>query len=90
VRADAHGEQARVPLESNERRVARFAFDLQEGPLQSVAALAEDVRHFRSHLPGAALNRDGHRVLGCVDDLEARLLALDGELRELLRTHLSR
>jgi hypothetical protein len=88
VRADAHGEQERVPPESSERRVARFAFDLQEGPLQSVAALAEDVRHFRSHLPGVAVDRDGHRVLGCVDDLEARLLALDGELRALLRAHL--
>jgi hypothetical protein len=29
-------------------------------------------------------------VLGCVDDLEARLIALDGELRELLRVHLLR
>jgi hypothetical protein len=88
VRADAQGKQERFPLESSERRGARFTIDLQEGPLQSVAALAEDVRHFRSHLRSVALDRDGHRVLGCIDDLEARLIALDGELRELLRAHL--
>ena len=90
VRADAQGKRERFPLESGRGRVARFAVDLQEGPLQSVAALVADMRVFRSHLPGVALDRDGHRVLGCVDDLEARLIALDGELRELLRVHLLR
>ena len=87
MRADAHAERERFRLESSERRVARFAFDLEEGPLQIVAALGEDVRHFRSRLPGAAVDRD-RRLLGCVDDLEARLTALDAQLRELMHAHL--
>jgi hypothetical protein len=86
VRAD-HTEQERL-VQASERRLARFVFDLRAGPLQSVAALAEDVRLFRSRLPGVALDRDGQRVLGCVDDLEARLVALDDELRKLLGAHL--
>lgn len=87
MRADAYGERKRFPLESSERRVARFTFDLEEGPLQTVAALADDVRHFRSRLSGAAVDRD-RRLLGCVDDLEARLTALDAQLRELMHAHL--
>jgi hypothetical protein len=34
------------------------------------------------------LDRDGQRVLGRVDDLEERLVALDDELRKLLGVHL--
>jgi signal transduction histidine kinase len=87
VRADEHAERERLLLESSERRIARLAFDLHDGPLQSVAALAADVRHFRSHLADVAFDANRERVLGCVDDLEARLVTLDSELRELLRDH---
>jgi hypothetical protein len=75
-------------VQASERRLARFVFDLRAGPLQSIAALAEDVRLFRSRLPVVVLDRDGQRVLGRVDDLEERLVALDDELRKLLGVHL--
>lgn len=84
MRADEQAERERVLLDSSERRIARLAFDLHDGPLQTVAALAADVRHFRAHLGGVVLDHHRQRVLGCVDDLEARLVALDEELRELL------
>jgi signal transduction histidine kinase len=80
-------EQERLLVKSGERRLARLGLDLHDGPLQTVAALAADVRHFRSHLAGVVFDRDRERVLGCVDDLAARLIALDGELRELLHDH---
>jgi hypothetical protein len=88
VRPDERAERERLLLESSQRGVERFAFDLDQGPIESLAALREDVRHFRSYLSGVALDRDGPRVIGCVDDLEARLIALDAELRELMHTHL--
>jgi hypothetical protein len=88
LQADEYAERERLLLGSSEPRVARFVFDLHQGPLRSVAALSEDVRYFRSHLSGVAFDRDCQRVIGCVDDLEARLIALDAELRELMQAHL--
>jgi signal transduction histidine kinase len=67
-----------------ERRLARVRFDLHDGPQQDVILLAQDVRMLRDQL-GPLL--DGHadqgRALGRLDDLEAQLLALDGDLRRL-------
>jgi signal transduction histidine kinase len=67
-----------------ERRLARVRFDLHDGPQQDVILLAQDVRMFRDQLRPLL---DGHpdqgRALGRLDDLEAQLLALDGDLRRL-------
>jgi signal transduction histidine kinase len=67
-----------------ERRLARLRFDLHDGPQQDVILLAQDVRLFRDQLRALL---DGHpdqrRALGRLDDLEAQLLALDGDLRRL-------
>lgn len=74
-------------VESSERRLARLGFDLHDGALQDVAVLAGDVRLFREQLRGV-LAEEEHRelLLGRVDDLEARLIALDGDLRSLARS----
>jgi signal transduction histidine kinase len=67
-----------------ERRLARVRFDLHDGPQQDVILLAQDIRMFRDQLRPLL---DGHpdqgRALGRLDDLEAQLLALDGDLRRL-------
>jgi signal transduction histidine kinase len=59
-------------------------FDLHDGPQQDVILLAQDIRMFRDQLRPLL---DGHpdqgRALGRLDDLEAQLLALDGDLRRL-------
>jgi signal transduction histidine kinase len=71
-------------VESSERRLTRLGFDLHDGPLQDVAALAGDVRLFREQLTHVLAADQHHDVLlGRIDDLEARLSAIDGELREL-------
>ena len=74
----------RVLTEASERRLSRLAFDLHDGPLQNVAGIAGDLamlrRRLRQALPDEHVTRD---VLGCVDDLEARLRATDTELRDL-------
>jgi signal transduction histidine kinase len=66
-----------------ERRLARLRFDLHDGPQQDVLMLAEDLRLFRSQLESAASGEQDAQLLGRVDDLEARLVALDGDLRRI-------
>ena len=64
--------------------LTRLRFDLHDGPQQDVIMLAEDLRLFRDQLAsvmGSAV--DGDRVLGRIDDLRARLVALDGDPRRI-------
>jgi signal transduction histidine kinase len=66
------------------RRLARLRFDLHDGPQQDVVLLAQDLRLFRDQLhPLVADDPDRERVMGRLDDLEAQLVALDGDLRRL-------
>jgi signal transduction histidine kinase len=69
-----------------ERRLARLGFDLHDGPIQDVLALGAEVRLFRGQLARVlGPHPDGAIVLGRVDDVTARLVALDHELREIVR-----
>jgi signal transduction histidine kinase len=71
-------------LSSVERRLARLRFDLHDGPQQDIHLLAQDLSLFREQVrPMIAGNPDSHRLLGRLDDLEAQLVALDGDLRRL-------
>ena len=72
---------------ASERRLTRFGFDLHDGPMQDIAALAADLRLFRKQLaPLLAHEKDSIIALGRIDDLEARLVSVDQELRELARS----
>ena len=74
-------------VESAERRLARLGFDLHDGPVQEVLALGSELRLFREQLRRAlGGNRHAAIIQGRVDDLEARLVALDGELRSVARS----
>lgn len=69
---------------ASERRLARLGFDIHDGPIQDVAALAADLRFFRTQLrQGMSADRPGDLLVRRVEDFEARLVALDRELREL-------
>jgi signal transduction histidine kinase len=71
-------------LAATERRLARVRFDLHDGPQQDLILLGEDLALFRGQLKSAM---DGHRhrdqLLGRLEDLQARLVALDGDLRRI-------
>lgn len=70
-----------------ERRLARLRFDLHDGPQQDVILMAHDVRQFRDQLRTLLEgDPDQGRALGRLDDLEAQLIALDGDLRRLSTT----
>jgi len=69
---------------SVERRLARLRFDLHDGPQQDVHLLAQDLRWFRDQLrPLIAGDPNADRLLGRIDDFEAQLVALDGDLRRI-------
>ncbi|HEY5318761.1 MAG TPA: ATP-binding protein, partial [Solirubrobacteraceae bacterium] len=71
-------------VSSVERRLARVRFDLHDGPQQDVHLLAQDLRWFRDQLrPIVGEDPNAGRLLGRVDDFEAQLVALDGDLRRI-------
>jgi signal transduction histidine kinase len=70
-----------------QRRLARLRFDLHDGPQQDIHLLSEDLRLFRDQLrPMLDGDPDQDRALGRLDDLEAQLVVLDGDLRRLVMT----
>jgi signal transduction histidine kinase len=71
-------------IASLERRIARLRYDLHDGPQQDVHLLALDLRLFRDQL-GSVLEGqpNADRLMGRLDDLEAQLVALDSELRQI-------
>lgn len=74
-------------ISAAERRLARMRFDLHDGPQQDVHLLAQDLRLFRDQLgPMIAGHADEGRARGRLDDLEAQLVALDDDLRQLATT----
>ncbi len=81
AREQSSGESV---VSSVERRLARVRFDLHDGPQQDVHLLAQDLRWFRDQLrPILAEDPNAGRLLGRVDDFEAQLVALDGDLRRI-------
>ncbi len=74
----------RALVEGGERRLMRLGFDLHDGPLQELLLLGEDLRLFREQLAGV-LGEGGRQALlrGRLDDLDARLVALEGGLRRI-------
>jgi signal transduction histidine kinase len=80
-------ERLRVVVQASERRLARLTFDMHDGPAQDILALLSEVRLFRGQLGDALHDRaTKHIIVGRVDDLEARLLALDADLREVIQS----
>jgi signal transduction histidine kinase len=74
----------RALVEGGERRLVRLGFDLHDGPLQELLLLSEDLRLFREQLV-SVLGVKGRQALlrGRLDDLDARLVALEGGLRRI-------
>jgi signal transduction histidine kinase len=73
-------------VEAGERRFVRLGFDIHDGPIQDIAALAGDLHLFKRQLAGVLPQGDFEPLLGRVDDLQARLAEVDRELRELAQS----
>jgi signal transduction histidine kinase len=66
-----------------ERRLMRLGFDLHDGAIQNVLALAADVRLLQQQVYPFVVEGYREQASGRFDDLTARLTELDRELREL-------
>jgi signal transduction histidine kinase len=68
---------------ANERLLVRLGFDLHDGPLQQVYALAQDVRLLREQMGDVVGGEHRETVVGRFADLEAQLAELHQDLRDL-------
>jgi signal transduction histidine kinase len=80
----------RTVTQASERRLTRLGFDLHDGPVQEVLALAEDLRKLRDELVPFVLESHRDLASGRFDDSLARLVELDRSLREIAHTLESR
>jgi signal transduction histidine kinase len=81
----AEGERRLV--ESSERRLVRLGLDLHDGPIQELAAFAADLGLLRRQVSQSLGSHEhGDTILGRLDDLQARLVELDRDLREMARS----
>jgi signal transduction histidine kinase len=81
---ERRAEAERLLMEAGERRLRRVGLDLHDGPLQGSAQLAGEMKLLRGQLTELDLSPETARKLqGRIDDLLARLVAVDDELREL-------
>ena len=81
-RTASETDPAELIAAASERRLARLGFDLHDGPIQSLAALIGDTRLLRNQV-GEILGDDPREDIlrGRVEDLQARMVALEFELR---------
>ena len=68
---------------AGERRIMRLGFDLHDGPLQEIVALAEELRTASTQISAVVPDDFRQRVRGRFNDVHARLGALDESLREI-------
>ncbi|MGZ6636534.1 MAG: sensor histidine kinase [Solirubrobacteraceae bacterium] len=68
---------------AGERRLLRLGFDLHDGPLQEIVALADELRVASSQISAVVPDDFRQRVRGRFNDVHARLGALDESLRQI-------
>jgi signal transduction histidine kinase len=73
----------RTLVAASERRLMRLGFDLHDGPIQDVLALAADVRLLQQQVYPFVLADHRETAHGRFDDLTAHLVNLDRHLREI-------
>jgi signal transduction histidine kinase len=84
---ERHADRERSLVQSTDRQLTRLGFDLHDGPMQDIAALAADLRLYRKQLaPFLDGVAESPILLGRLDDLDARLVSMDADLRELARS----
>ena len=76
-------ERERSLAAASERLLVRLGFDIHDGPLQQVYALAQDVRLLREQVDALVASEHRRQLAGRFDDLDAQLAELHVDLRDL-------
>ena len=76
----------RALVASGERLLTRIGFDLHDGPIQDVAALAGDVQMIRRRVEEHGEPVSDEILFGFLDDLHARIGAIDRGLRDVVHS----
>jgi len=76
-------ERERTLVAAAERRLMRLGFDLHDGPIQDVLALAADIRLLQQQVYPFVLEDHREQAYGRFDDVTGRLVELDRQLREI-------
>ena len=83
---ERNAERERALVEAGERRLLRLGFDLHDGPLQDLVALAADVRLAQLQVSEQIGGRQGRLFAGRLEDLTSQIAELDRTLRELAQS----
>ncbi len=78
---DRSKQREHVLVAASERRLTRLAFDLHDGPVQDVLALAGEVRELKRDLDPFIMESHRDLAQGRFDDALSRLTELDRTLR---------
>ena len=80
---DRRVQRERELVAAGERRLVRLGFDLHDGPLQEIIALANELQIASVQISAIVPEEHRQRVRGRFSDVHARLGALDESLREI-------
>jgi signal transduction histidine kinase len=80
---DRRVQRERELVAAGERRLVRLGFDLHDGPLQEIIAVANELQIASVQISALVPEEERQRVRGRFSDVHARLGALDESLREV-------
>jgi signal transduction histidine kinase len=80
---ERNAARERELVEARDKRLLRLGFDLHDGPIQDLVALAADVRLAQEQIHEHVRGRTRELVLGRFDDIGGQIVELDRKLREL-------
>lgn len=83
---DRAAERERALTEASERQLMRLGFDLHDGPLQELAALAMDVQVAQAEIGKRVPVRARRLVGGRLEDIYAQINTLERSLRDVARS----
>jgi signal transduction histidine kinase len=83
---ERNASRERALVASGERLLTRIGFDLHDGPIQDVAALAGDIRMLRRRVEEHSAPISEQILFGFLDDLQARIGAVDRGLRDVVHS----
>jgi len=81
-----NASRERALVASGERLLTRIGFDLHDGPIQDVAALAGDIRMLRRRIEEHTEPVPDQILFGFLEDLQARIGAIDRGLRDVVHS----